>query len=93
MRETLSHEVTFGDCDPAGIVLYPNMLRWMNAAFHKLLRKHGGHAFLCAQLDALGFGLVDASAQFQKPIRVGEQLCVRISQLEWSKRTLTLLYL
>jgi len=92
MPEPLSHEVTFGDCDPAGIVFYPNTFRWMDAAFHKLLRQHGGHAYLCEQLGALGVGLVDASAQFQKPMRDGEQLSLRISNLEWSKRTLTVYY-
>ena len=24
--------IHFGDCDPAGIVFYPNFLRWMDAA-------------------------------------------------------------
>jgi 4-hydroxybenzoyl-CoA thioesterase len=92
MPELLTYEITFGDCDPAGIVFYPNTFRWMDAAFHKLLRKHGGHAYLCETLGALGVGLVDASAQFQKPMRDGEQLSLRIANLKWSRRTLTIHY-
>ena len=26
--------VQFGDCDPAGIVFFPNFSRWMDAASH-----------------------------------------------------------
>lgn len=92
MPELLTFEITFGDCDPAGIVFYPNTFRWMDATFQKLLRKHGGHAHLCERLGAKGLGLVDASAQFQKPMRDGEQLCLRIATLEWSRRTLTIHY-
>jgi len=88
----MKHEITFGDCDPAGIVFYPNTFRWMDAAFHKLLRAHGGHAYLCEKLDALGLGLVDASVQFQRPMRDGEQLNLRIATLEWSRRTLNIHY-
>ena len=34
MAKTTTHRVTvqFGDCDPAGIVFYPNFQRWMDAA-------------------------------------------------------------
>jgi acyl-CoA thioesterase FadM len=33
-----SFEVQFGDCDPAGIVFYPNYLAWFDAAFGRMLR-------------------------------------------------------
>lgn len=90
--ELLNYEITFGDCDPVGIVFYPNTFRWMDAAFHKLLRKHGGHAHLCERLGAKGVGLVDASAKFKRPMRDGELLSLRIANLEWSGRTLTIHY-
>ncbi|BEU28074.1 hypothetical protein PBP221_82140 (plasmid) [Paraburkholderia sp. 22B1P] len=31
---TFRIDVQFGDCDPAGIVFFPNYLRWVDAAFH-----------------------------------------------------------
>ena len=33
--------VEFGDCDPAGIVFYPNYLRWMDAASLHFFRAMG----------------------------------------------------
>jgi 4-hydroxybenzoyl-CoA thioesterase len=33
--------IHFGDCDPAGIVFYPNFLRWMDAASLNFFRACG----------------------------------------------------
>lgn len=92
MDTKLACDITFGDCDPAGIVFYPNTFRWMDAAFHARLRQFGGHEVLCKRLNAVGLGLVDASAQFRHPMRDGDRLEVRITSLEWSRRTLTVAY-
>jgi len=34
-------QVQFGDCDPAGIVFFPNFLRWMDAASLHFFRERG----------------------------------------------------
>lgn len=88
------HEVkiSFGDCDPAGIVFYPNTFRWMDATFHDFLRQHGGHAALCRQMGATGVGLVDAGAQFRSPMLDGNLLAVHMEVAEWGKRTIALSY-
>jgi 4-hydroxybenzoyl-CoA thioesterase len=52
-------DVTFGDCDPAGIVFYPNIFKWLDRAFHDWLRPIGGHASICERLGALGIGLME----------------------------------
>lgn len=85
-------EITFGDCDPAGIVFYPNTFRWMDATFHALLRPHGGHAALCAKLDAKGLGLVDASAKFRSAMRDSDRLELRITSMDWSRRSVAIGY-
>jgi 4-hydroxybenzoyl-CoA thioesterase len=92
MPTTLIRDVSFGDCDPAGIVFYPNVFRWMDAAFHHLLRDFGGHTLLCRSLGGVGLGLVDASAQFRKPMRDGDRLEVRVAVAEWTSRSFTLAY-
>lgn len=92
MFQELKIEVTFGDCDPAGIVFYPNAFRWMDAAFHMQLHRLGGHADLCRKLNIIGIGLVDAQVQFQKPMRDGDRLSLRIADIEWTCRTLTIHY-
>ncbi|MFV0244713.1 MAG: acyl-CoA thioesterase [Qingshengfaniella sp.] len=89
---TLTVQVTFGDCDPAGIVFYPNMFRWMDAAFHAVIQPFGGHDVLCSQLQAIGVGLVDASAQFHHPMRHGDTLEIAVTIEQWARRTLTLSY-
>lgn len=67
-------EVQFGDCDPAGIVYYPNYFRFfdnataamLSAAFAMHKRnwlKHFGIA---------GIPMVDTGARFMKPSRFGD---------------------
>lgn len=92
MQITHRRDITFGDCDPAGIVFYPNIFRWMDAAFHDLLRPFGGHAALGARLGMVGLGLVDASARFHHAMRDGDRLELRLEIAEWSRRSLTLRY-
>lgn len=85
-------QVTFGDCDPAGIVFYPNILRWADAGFHHLLRGHGGHANLCKRLQALGVGLAESNARFLSPLRDGDLLEIDSAITEWGRKTLTVLH-
>ncbi|KAA0913956.1 acyl-CoA thioesterase [Aquicoccus porphyridii] len=92
MQTIQTFDITFGDCDPAGIVFYPNAFRWMDTALHALLRPAGGHQVLCRKLDAVGLGLVDASAKFRHPMHDGDRLELRIAVTEWSRRSLTLGY-
>ena len=52
--------ITFGDCDPAGIVFYPNYFRFLDRTFHAWLMTHGGHKAVCAKAGARDIGLVPA---------------------------------
>jgi 4-hydroxybenzoyl-CoA thioesterase len=81
--------VSFGDCDPAGIVFYPNILRWCDASFHTLLRRHGGHEHLCRVLDAIGIGVAESTARFLSPLRDGDGLDISTSIAEWGRKTVT----
>lgn len=93
MNDQVHHvDVSFGDCDPAGIVFYPNILRWVDAAFHNFLRPYGGHAKMCELLQAIGIGVVESSAQFAAPLRDGDQLSIETTVVEWGRKTLTLAY-
>jgi len=75
-----TQKVTFGDCDPAGIVFYPNTFRWMDAAFHDFLRtRGGGHDQICRDLGAIGIGLAKVSASFHAPMRDGDVLDLHVS--------------
>ncbi|WP_226553925.1 acyl-CoA thioesterase [Celeribacter naphthalenivorans] len=92
MAPILTVDVTFGDCDPAGIVFYPNIFRWMDAAFQKFLRPIGGHRAVEEEFGSIGLGLADAQAQFRSTIREGDLLDVFLSVEKWSGRSVTLRY-
>lgn len=92
MKDIFNTQVTFGDCDPAGIVFYPNTFRWMDAAFHNFLRPFGGHEELCSKLQSIGIGLVDVSAQFSSPLRDGDKLSIDILNIDWGNKTIILTY-
>lgn len=63
-------EVQFGDCDPAGIVFYPNYLGWFDASFWKMLRAASIGEF------AKRLPIVEAHAAFRSPSRPGEVIAV-----------------
>lgn len=87
-----AHRITFGDCDPAGIVFYPNIFRWMDAAFHAALHPLGGHAVICRELGAIGLGLLDATCAFQAPMRDGDQVTLHPRIADWGRKSLTVDY-
>lgn len=95
-RAPLTHRhnlrVSFGDCDPAGIVFYPNIFAWFDRSFHDWLRSFGGHAALCDRLDAMGIGLMDVSARFRRPMGDGDEITVSLTVDAWQDRSLTLAY-
>lgn len=86
------YQVSFGDCDPAGIAYYPNMFRWVDKTYHDWLRGFGGHAHLCAELGAVGLGLIDLKAQFRSPLRDGDHLRVVMIGMDWGTRSLLISY-
>ena len=92
MLHRIERRVSFGDCDPAGIVFYPNMFAWMDACFHDLLRRHGGHGAVCEALGAVGLGLMEAGAGFRRPMRENDLVEVAIASADWGEKTLTLTY-
>lgn len=84
--------VSFGDCDPAGIAYYPNILSWLDRTFHDWLWGFGGHDALCRKLDAIGIGLMDISARFVGPIRNGDDLTLALTIERWQPKAVTLGY-
>jgi 4-hydroxybenzoyl-CoA thioesterase len=71
--------VSWGDCDPAGIVFYPRFYAWMDSASHVLAREMGipRAAMLPPRGDMVGFPIVGAQAQFIAPARMDDTLEVR----------------
>lgn len=87
------YDISFGDCDPAGIVFYPNYFRWMDATFHAFLNaRAGGHAVVCAALNARGLGLMEARLSFRAPAGQGDPIEYRIEGIEWANRSFDVAY-
>lgn len=76
---TTQVEIQFGDCDPAGIVYYPNYFRFFDNATGALLSA----AFAMHKRNWLehygiaGIPMVDTSARFIKPSRFGDVVDIR----------------
>jgi YbgC/YbaW family acyl-CoA thioester hydrolase len=82
-------EVEWGDLDSLGIVFYPRMFAWADAAAHQLFRAAGVPMDLLLERK-MGFGLVSASASFESPARYGERLLCRSVVSKLGGKTLEL---
>jgi len=89
LRHVTDFVVEFGDCDPAGIVFYPNFLRWMDAA--------SLHYFAAAGVppwhrrnagdDIIGTPIVDVQVRFVAPATYGDRIAVESTIAEWRTRS------
>lgn len=84
------HHVTWGECDPFGLVYYPHMLAWFNDTEHALWRALGHPIEDMIARDRTTFVMGEVQFRFTGPIRYGEPvLCmVRVeriggSSLKW----------
>lgn len=81
--------VAFGDCDPAGIVFFPNYFRWVDAASRQFFDACGVPSWCDLELvhGIIGTPLVSVTADFAAPARYGEQLDVHTTVEEWRGRS------
>ena len=87
MSRTTLHtvDIQFGDCDPAGIVFFPNFLRWMDAASLAFFRQCGVPPWreLEASRGIVGTPLLEIATRFVKSATYGEQLRIETRIEEW----------
>jgi 4-hydroxybenzoyl-CoA thioesterase len=78
-------EVQFGDCDPAGIVFFPNFSRWMDAASLAFFMQCGVPPWreLVNTRGIVGTPLLEIHTRFLKAATYGEQLTVLTCVEEW----------
>jgi 4-hydroxybenzoyl-CoA thioesterase len=77
--------VEFGDCDPAGIVWFPNFFRWIDAASRHFFAERGVPRWeeTAQTLGVIGTPLVDTHAKFMKTASYGDTLHIHTSIAEW----------
>ena len=83
----LTLSVPWGDCDPAGIVFYPNLLSYFDRASWQMFLSAGlTLAVIQRDFDAIGFPIVEIQATFSHPCRFGDCLVIHTSPPQWSRR-------
>ena len=78
-------DVQFGDCDPAGIVFFPNYSRWMDAASHHFFTACGLPPWRAmTQLPGcVGAPLLEIHTRFHAAVSYGERIEIHSSVEEW----------
>ncbi len=87
MSKTIVYEleVMFGDCDPAGIVFFPNFSKWMDASSLNFFVKRGVPPWreLVKTRGIIGTPLLEIHTKFSRPATYGDRLQVHTSVAEW----------
>jgi len=90
MPRTTTHTVAvqFGDCDPAGIVFFPNFSRWMDAASLSFFMQCGVPPWreLVKTRGIVGTPLLEINTKFMKAVTYGETITVTTHVEEWREK-------
>ena len=78
-------KVQFGDCDPAGIVFFPNFNRWMDEASLAFFMAQGVPPWrvLAKTRNIHGTPLLEIHTKFMRPATYGETIVVHTTVEEW----------
>jgi 4-hydroxybenzoyl-CoA thioesterase len=81
-------QVMFGDCDPAGIVFFPNFSKWMDASSLHFFMACGVPPWreLVKTTGIIGTPLLEIHTKFLRPATYGETLEVHTSVDEWRRK-------
>lgn len=81
--------INFGDCDPAGIVFFPNFLRWMDAASLNFFVACGVPVWseLVKTTGITGTPLLEIHTRFVAPAKYGQTIQIATSVEEWRNKT------
>ena len=85
-RTTLhSVNVQFGDCDPGGIVFFPNFSRWMDAASLMFFTQCGVPPWRVLERERgiVGTPLLEINTKFLKTVTYGETIDISTHVEEW----------
>ena len=93
MSKTLIYEVEvmFGDCDPAGIVFFPNFCKWMDASSLNFFVQCGIPPWreLVKTEGIIGTPLLEIHTKFSVSATYGERLQIHTSIDAWGRKTIT----
>jgi 4-hydroxybenzoyl-CoA thioesterase len=86
--------VEFGDCDPAGIVWFPNFFRWIDAASRDFFAQCGVPRWeeTARTIGVIGTPLVDTHSRFVKTASYGDTLQLHTRVKEWRDKSFVQTY-
>lgn len=91
MSKSHIHRVTirFGDCDPAGIVFFPNFLKWMDESSLAFFMACGIPPWreLVKTRGIVGTPLLEIQTKFVKSATYGETIAIHTTVEAWSAKT------
>ena len=81
-------DVQFGDCDPAGIVFFPNFSRWMDAASLNYFVRCGLPTWreMTQIPGCVGAPLLEINTRFSSPATYGETLEISTELESWRNK-------
>ena len=82
----LQTHVSWGDCDPAGIIFYPTYFRWFDAATWALFGSIG-HGLKKMIESGYCMPLVGAQCEFVAPAEPGDKCEVRSRIVRWGGKS------
>ncbi|MEY2953118.1 MAG: hypothetical protein RLZZ401_1205 [Pseudomonadota bacterium] len=82
-------DVLFGDCDPAGIVFFPNFCKWMDASSLHFFMQCGVPPWreLKKTTGIIGTPLLEIHTKFSRPATYGERLQIHTRVQAWGNKT------
>ncbi len=96
MSRTTTYEiqVQFGDCDPAGIVFFPNFSKWMDAASLHFFMSCGVPPWreLKKTTGIIGTPMLDIHTRFLRPATYGQTLQIHTCIESWAAKTFVQLH-
>ena len=90
----LSVVVHFGDCDPAGIVFFPNFSRWMDASSHHFFWHCGlppWHS-MPEIPNSVGAPMLEIHTRFVNPVTYGQTIDIHTHVEEWRNKVFVQLH-
>ena len=82
-------QIQFGDCDPAGIVFFPNFNKWMDAASLHFFMSCGVPPWreFVKTTGIIGTPLLEINTRFLNAATYGETVHIETCVLEWGRKT------
>jgi len=85
---TIFRDVTWGDCDPAGIIYYPNYYRWIDSGTWNLIFMTGlTPATLRSEYPGMDTPVAACNLEFHNPAPFGAKAEVRSFVEHWSGKS------